>query len=89
MITTARSVAIIFVGPPLVLFTWAHLLHQNFPGSSWAGFFAAGVIGLAGVASAPWSNTMKIFVATAYIGLGVVILPFLTLLAVCSTGDCL
>ena len=78
-----------FAGPPLVLLLWAHLLRPVVPHSDWFALPAAGLFGLAGVATAPWSDSVKTAVAVAYIVLGVLALPFVGLLAVCSTGDCI
>ena len=78
-----------FVGPPLLLLLWAHLLRPVVPHSDWFALAAAGLLGLVGLAIAPWSGTVKAVVAVAYIPLGILALPLITLLAVCSTGDCI
>ena len=78
-----------FVGPPLLLLLWAHLLRPLLPHSDWFALAAAGLLGLVGAATAPWSGSVKTVAAVAYIVLCVLTLPLVTLLAVCSTGDCL
>ena len=89
MMTTARTLAIMLLAPPLVLFLWAHLIRPTASDLDLLAVFSAGIIGLAGAATAPWPAKIKAAVAVAYIGLAVGALPFVTLLAVCSTGDCL
>jgi hypothetical protein len=49
----------------------------------------AGLLGLVGIATSPWERRAKISFGVVYLGLAVAALPFLSLLAVCSTGDCL
>jgi hypothetical protein len=79
---TILSLLLMLVGPPVLLLLWAHLLRPIWQGSDWIALFAAGLLGLAGVVSAPWSNRVQAVVATAYILIAVAALPFLTLLAV-------
>ena len=86
---TSLSVTLMLIGPPVLLLMWAHLLRPAWQGSEWMALLAALLLGLAGVVSAPWSNRVQAVVATAYILTAVIALPFLDLLAVCSTGDCL
>ncbi len=89
MMATARTLAIMLLAPPLVLLLWAHFVRPVVSGLDVLAVLLAGIMGLAGVATAPWSARVKGTVAVAYIGLAVAALPFMTLLAVCSTGDCL
>jgi hypothetical protein len=86
---TIFAVTLMLVGPPLLLLLWAHLLRPTWQGLEGIALLAAGLMGLAGVVSAPWSNRVQAVVATAYILIALFALPFLGLLAVCSTGDCL
>lgn len=89
MIATSRSVALMILGPPLILFCWAHLIRPVISGMDWFAFVLAGFVGLAGAASGPWSIKVKGVVAVLYMCLFVATLPFIGLLAVCSTGDCI
>jgi len=89
MMANARTLATMLLAPPLVLLLWAHLIRPAASGLDLLAVFSAGIVGLAGATTAPWSAKVKALVAVAYIGLAVVALPFMTLLAVCSTGDCL
>lgn len=89
MMANARTLAIMLLAPPLVLLLWAHLIHPIVSNLDLLAVFSAGIIGLAGAATAPWSAKVKTTVVVAYIVLAVATLPFMTLLAVCSTGDCL
>jgi hypothetical protein len=86
---TILALTLMLVGPPMLLLLWAHLLRPAWHGSDWIALFAAGLLGLGGVVSAPWSNRVQAVVAIAYILTAVAVLPFLGLVAVCSTGDCL
>jgi hypothetical protein len=89
MTATARSIAIMIFVPPLLLLCWAHFIRPTISGSGYFAVFLAAIFGIAGVATAPWSAKAKVVVAILYIGLAVATLPWMTLLAVCSTGDCL
>ena len=84
-----RAGTLMLAGPPLLLLLWAHLVRPVWAGSDLFAMFVAGLLGLAGLAGAPWTNQVKTGVAIAYILLGIVTVPFLALVAVCSTGDCL
>ncbi|HEV2043987.1 MAG TPA: hypothetical protein VGR05_04835, partial [Sphingomicrobium sp.] len=75
--------------PPLLLVLWAHLLRPFWPNSDWFAVIAAGLIGMAAVATAPWRDRTRAVIAVVYIVLLWASLPFVGLLAVCSTGDCL
>ena len=86
---SVRTVVLMLAGPPLLLLLWAHLVRPIWPGLDWIAVIAAGLMGLAVLAAAPWTSNVRTGVAVAYILLGIAALPFLTLLAVCSTGDCL
>ncbi|ATY33335.1 hypothetical protein [Sphingomonas psychrotolerans] len=89
MIATARTLAIMLAAPPLMLLFWAHLIRPTVSGLDLLAMFLAGATGLAGAATGPWSGQTKALVAIVYIVLGVGAIPFWTLFAVCSTGDCL
>jgi hypothetical protein len=89
MIGTLRSLTLMLLAPPLVLIAWAHLIRPTSSGWDWPALIVAGLLGLVGVATAPWRGTLKSIVTVAYALLLVVALPFVGLLAVCSTGDCL
>jgi threonine dehydrogenase-like Zn-dependent dehydrogenase len=76
-------------GPPLLLLLWAHIIHPSHSGWDWVAVIAAGLVGLAGAATAPWRGARKWVIVGLYALLLVPALPFTGLLAVCSTGDCL
>jgi hypothetical protein len=86
---SARSILLMLVAPPIVLVLWAHLIRPEWPGLDWPATILAGLLGLVGVATSPWRTDVKAAVGAVYIALALVVLPFLGLLAVCSTGDCL
>jgi hypothetical protein len=85
---TIGALTLMLAGPPLLLLLWAQLIRPMWQSSEWIALLAAGLSGLAGVVSTPWSNRVQAIVAVAYILVAVVALPFLLLVAVCSTGDC-
>jgi hypothetical protein len=87
--TNARSIVLMLLGPPVVLWLWAHLIRPSWPGLDWPVTILAGLLGFVGVAIAPWRTRTKIIVGAAYVALAIALLPFVGLLAVCSTGDCL
>ena len=89
MVATVRALMLMLVAPPLVLLMWAHLVRSAYSGWDWPVVIVAGLIGLAGAATAPWRGTLKWVVAVAYALLLVPALPLAGLIAVCSTGDCL
>jgi len=80
---------LMLLGPPALLLLWAHLVRPIWQGSGVIALFAAGLLGVAGVVSSPWSNRVQAVVVIVYILIAMVTLPFLSLLAVCSTGDCI
>jgi hypothetical protein len=89
MAAIARTLALMFAAPVAVLLIWAHLVRPVAPGLDLLAVAAALLIGIAGAATAPWAGRTKAIVATLYLVAAVPALPMLTLLSVCSTGDCL
>lgn len=89
MVGTVRALMLMLLAPPLVLLLWAHVIRPTYSGWDWVAVILAGLLGLAGAATAPWRKTWKLGVAVVYGLLLVPALPFAGLLAVCSTGDCL
>lgn len=85
----ARTLMIMVLAPPLVLLCWAFLIRPAISGLDLFAVFLAGILGLAGVATAPWSAKVRAALAVIYVGLGIAALPLMALLAVCATGDCL
>ena len=89
---TLRALAIMFLLPPLVLLALAH---------GWPGFFALNgflvlaslmllvVAGVAAAWTAPWPEPVRFGIGGAYLVLAIPAMPTLSLLAVCTTGDCL
>jgi hypothetical protein len=90
MASTVRALILMFVAPPLLLLLWAHVARSAIGAQTdTLALIVVGLVGLAGVATAPWLAGTKTIVAIAYGAAALVALPFLVLLAVCSTGDCL
>lgn len=88
---TIRTVAIMLLAPPALLYALAHagafdtpsaLAHYALLVSVWA-------IGMAALARSRWPLDVKLVAGLAYSLAAVFALPLLALLAVCSTGDCL
>ncbi|WP_156255312.1 hypothetical protein [Sandarakinorhabdus oryzae] len=92
MRATLYSLALMLAGPPAVLLAWAHWLRSGPLGSETGeivAMVAAVVVGLTGLAFAPWPRATKEKIGVAYAIAAVLLLPLATLLAVCTTGDCL
>ena len=89
MLASFRSVVLMVLGPPTVLLSWAHFLRSELVTSEWPALIFAVMLGLVGVLTAPWRSEVKAALAVGYLLLAIPALPFIGLLAVCSTGDCL
>src|SRR4029450_2633469 len=89
MVASVRSTLLMLVGPLVVLLLWAHMVRPHWPGREWPAVLIAALVGLIGIATSTWRTNVKAVLAAAYVFLAMVGLPYLTLLAVCSTGDCL
>lgn len=89
MIATARSLFIILLGPPLVLLFWAHLIRPAWSRSDWLALIAAALTGVLGIATARWPEAVKLGAAGVWVAITILWLPYLGLIAVCTTGDCL
>jgi hypothetical protein len=85
----AVSVSVALLGPPLVLIFWAHFVRLGPPETEWPALCIAILVGLTGILAGPWRRRHKAIVGACYVVVAAVALPFLSLLAVCSTGDCL
>lgn len=89
MAATLRTLILALAAPPLLLLFWAHSVRQFATGTDLAAMAVAGLVGLAGIATAPWREGVRMAAAAVYVAVGLIALPLLGLLAVCSTGDCL
>ncbi|MES2987232.1 MAG: hypothetical protein V4808_04945 [Pseudomonadota bacterium] len=87
MLATVRALTVMLLAPPAVLLLWAHLIgfHRD-----WAllAIILAGTAGLAGAVTAPWSDRVKTLIAAIYVIAAIPLVPLLSLVAVCTTGDC-
>lgn len=77
------------LAPVVVLLAWAHFVRTSYSDADILALLTAGLVGLVGVMTLPLSKNVRVIVALIYVVVGVLALPFVTLLAVCSTGDCL
>lgn len=92
MTSVVRSIAVLaamFVAPPALLFLAAHFTGLLQGASAYAVLFVAGLTGVIAICFSNWSRVTRLAVVAGYIALAIATLPFLTLLAVCSTGNCL
>ncbi len=82
------ALAAMFMAPLLILLGAAHtdLLGEA---TAYPVMFAAWIMGLAGVVISGWPIEARLIVGLIYTVLAFAALPFLTLLAVCTTGNCL
>ena len=67
MFATARSLFLMLVMPFAMLFAWAHLLRQTWNDGGELAMIAAGLVGVAGVATAPWPDKRRAVIAAVYI----------------------
>jgi hypothetical protein len=87
---TARTAALMALLPPVLLVASAHagaLSHSAL--ASWGILVGAWAAAMAALATSGWSSRTGLLVGLAYTLAAIPLLPFLGLLAVCSTGDCL
>jgi len=88
---TIHIVAIMALGPPVLLYIIAQLglfaLRSEVIG--WGALVVAWGVGMAALATSGWRRGVMLGVGIAYTVVAVPVVPFLGLLAVCSTGDCL
>jgi xanthine/uracil/vitamin C permease (AzgA family) len=90
MLRTARTLAILFVAPPVVLIALTQLVPSQAAGWIWYVVLAAlGSLAVAGLRTSQWSDTTQVIVGILYIFAAIPMLPLLTLIAACTTGDCL
>ena len=89
MLRVARTLLLMLLAPPLTLFFWAHVIGPSHSDWDWLAIILAGLVGLAGAATAPWRGRWKWGVLAIYGLLLIPALPLTGFLAVCSTGDCL
>lgn len=77
--------------PPTLLFGAAHLgLFSSKSGAlSYGVLIAAWGCGMGAVSTSGWSRRTILVVGVAYTVAALAVLPFVSLLAVCSTGDCI
>ena len=88
-VNTLHTIAVMLLPPPVVLFGFAHALPGSLEGLHVPLMVILAGAGLAAVATSDWTRPVRIGVGAAY-GLGsIAALPFLTFMAVCSTGNCL
>jgi len=84
---SVRSLLVMLLGPPLLLLFWAHFIRDTWPGLDWPTMIVAGLVGLIGIVTPPWGAKVEGGVGVAYLAIVIAALPFVGLLAVCSTGD--
>ena len=90
MARTARTITIMALAPPFLFYGLAHLGAFFGPHSDLIGYSAwivAWVTAMAALATSGWRRSGV--VGVAYTLVAIPLFPFLTLLAVCSTGHCL
>ena len=87
--TTLRALAVMFLLPPVALFGLAWLLPGLLSEVGILLLVIFATAGLAVVATSNWPRRVRIGVGAAYVVFSLTVLPFLGLMAVCSTGDCL
>ncbi|MCX8477313.1 MAG: hypothetical protein MT490_16115 [Sphingomonas sp.] len=89
VISTLHSLFITVLGPPLVLLLWAHLIRPHWSGFDLLALAIAAATGLSGIATARWSDLVKVAGAGIWLTIAIVTWPYPILGIVCTTGDCL
>lgn len=83
-------IAIMLLAPPLVLFGAAHLsLLSHSAVASYGVLVLAWAVGIAALIASSWPRRIKWGLGIGYTVIAVPLVPFLGLLAACSTGDCI
>lgn len=81
---------VMLAAPVLLLLAAAHTgLFSNGAVVAYLVLIAAWAIGVVAIWSARWSRRVTISVTVAFTVAAIPFLPFASLLAVCSTGDCI
>jgi hypothetical protein len=91
---TIRTLVIMLLAPPLLLYALAQAgaFHSAAVDSAAAGYAllaAAWATGITALLASGWPRDVQLKVGLAYTLAAIPVLPFLALLAVCTTGDCL
>ena len=91
---TVRTLAIMLMAPPLMLYALAQagaLSHNSGLGEAtgYALLASPWAVGMAALLTSGWRREVKLGVGLAYSLAAIPLLPVLALLAVCTTGDCL
>ena len=83
----ALWIAIAMITPYALLIVYAHLIPHA--GMGWTPILVAGAVGLTIFAVGPWSDRTRLIGGLLYLIAAIFALPFMGLLAECSTGNCL
>ena len=89
MARTIRTIAALLLAPPVLLLAVAHL---HVGSSDWHWLTAVGIlalIALVAIGTSGWAMRAQLIVGSIYLLIAIPALPFLALLAECSTGNCL
>lgn len=65
------------IAPPVLILLLRLTLPSTSPGADWVACIAAGLLGLAGVAIAPWREPAKVAIAGVYMAVALVLMPFI------------
>ena len=85
---TLRTVALMAYAPPLLLYAAAHLTGLLQDAAAYAVLLLVYAVGMAALFTSRWPRHILLGIGVAYTIASVLLLPFLALLAVCTTGDC-
>jgi hypothetical protein len=91
MASTIRTVAIMVLAPPLLIYALmrAGAFASHGPVIGYGALVLPWAIAMAGLVTSGWQKKVQASVGVAYTLAAIPVLPFLALLAVCTTGDCL
>ena len=91
VVVSARTLLLMAVVPVVALFVaaYAGLLSPHRGGVGYAPLLLAGAAGMVPLPWSGWDRSIMVIAAITYAGLVLIALPYVGLLAVCSTGDCI
>lgn len=79
----------LLLAPPITLLAMAHFAPREAGGLWIGGLILIAVAALVAIRSSRWSLPIQLGVGVVYLLAAVPLLPWLALLAVCTTGDCI
>lgn len=88
---TGPVIVVMVLAPPVLIYALvrADAFANLHPVIGYGAFVAPWAIGMAALAASGWPLKVKLWAGAAYTLASIPALPFIALIAVCTTGDCL